>query len=413
MDGTALLVFEASGRQGVLNTLIYRAPPFAHITVAGACMVDDVIRPVVAVNKNITIDFVTGPGPGETTYAAFSTTFGYLTDARFDPAEIVTGYTGLVGAPGVFELLRPRDPHRIEHVKVLIRHDLDGAPIRAPMPTMPPADGRGRPAVPSGPNVRTARKPSERRSPPTERVIAVINLLTAHPDKRFTLTDIIRQLDITKATCHALLQSLTRAGFVVRHSDKTYTLGPAMVAAGRVAQKSFSALAAARPEMETLAAEFDAVVSAAAVVGDELVIVERVGPDSGSDQLQVGHAMPFSPPLGMPFVAWGDAGEFDRWLARSRHHHSPEEQQRWQQVAAGVRELGYGVERMTESWRQVRALVGELADDQLSPQVRDLLSGLVAEIGPDHYLPEDIRVADRLPVSVIYAPVLDEWDERR
>lgn len=253
-----------------------------------------------------------------------------------------------------------------------------------------------------------SRDVSERQSPPTERVIAVINLLTAHPDKRFTLTEIFRQLGITKATCLTLLRSLTRAGYVVRHPDKTYTLGPALVAAGRVAQKSFSALGAARPEMERLAAQHTCVVSAAAVVGDELVVVERVGPDDESDHLQVGHRMPFSPPLGTPFVAWSDPGEFERWLHRSRHQYSADERERLDKVVVGVRELGYGVERMTESWGRIRALVGELADDQLTPQARDLLANLVAEIGPDHYLPEDIMSADRLPVSVIYAPVLDE-----
>jgi len=248
----------------------------------------------------------------------------------------------------------------------------------------------------------------ERQSPPTERVIAVINLLTAHPDRRFTLTEIISQLDITKATCHVLLKSLTQAGYLVRHPDKTYTLGPALIAAGRVAQKSFSALGSARPEMEKLAERFRAVVSAAAIVGDELVIVERVGPDDPSDHLQVGHRIPLIPPLGMPFMAWADKATFEHWLKRSPGGHLKGEHMRWEQVAEGVRQLGYGVERMSESSGRIRSLVGELVDDQLSLSVRNLLAHLVEEIGPDHYLPKEILNGDRKPVSVIYAPVLDE-----
>jgi DNA-binding IclR family transcriptional regulator len=251
-------------------------------------------------------------------------------------------------------------------------------------------------------------EPGPRESPPTERVIAVVNLLTAHPHKRFTLTDIIKQLDITKATCHVLLRSLTRAGYLVRHPDKTYTLGPALVAAGRVAQQSFSTLGAARPEMERLADDFDAVVSAAAIVGDELLVIERVGSADSTDHLAVGHRIPFMPPLGMPFVAWGDDDALEEWLSRSAKPASRGDVARWRELRTGLRERGYGVERMSETSGSVRRLIGELADEQLTPSVKQLLGRLIDEIGPSHYLPSDLDGNDKLPISVIYAPVLGE-----
>ena len=256
------------------------------------------------------------------------------------------------------------------------------------------------------PNLQAAPGPIRRESPPTERVIAVINLLTAHPHKRFTLTEITRQLDITKATCHVLLRSLTGAGYLVRHDDKTYTLGPALVAAGRVAEHSFSALGAARPEMELLADQFDAVVSAAATVGNELVVVERVGSSDASDHLEVGHRIPFVPPFGMPFVAWGEQGALEEWIERSGRPVTPELVAQWGAVHDGLRSLGYGVERMSDSSARVRRLVGELADEQLAPSVKQLLNRLIDEIGPSHYLPTELRGTRKLPVSVIYAPVL-------
>jgi DNA-binding IclR family transcriptional regulator len=236
----------------------------------------------------------------------------------------------------------------------------------------------------------------------------VINLLTAHPRKRFTLTEIIRQLDITKATCHVLLRSLAGAGYVVRHPDKTYTLGPALVAAGRVAQEAFSALGSAGPEMKRLSEDFDAVVTAAALVGNELVILERLGISEAPDHLTVGHRIPFIPPMGMSFVAWGDDDLLDEWLARSTRLLGQEERDRWRQVRAAMHQVGYGVERMSQTWAKVRRLVGELADEQLTPAGRDLLNRLIAEIGPAHFLPDEVKGTDPLPISVIYAPVLDE-----
>src|SRR5690606_18996047 len=124
------------------------------------------------------------------------------------------------------------------------------APCRAShAPCRAEVSGWGTPSIRLGMVARDGSRSStstaarlDRRSPPTERVVAVIDLLAAHPDRRFTLTEIITQLAITKATCFSLLRTRTRAGYLVRHPDKTYGLGPALVAVGRAAQKSFSPL---------------------------------------------------------------------------------------------------------------------------------------------------------------------------
>ena len=52
-----------------------------------------------------------------------------------------------------------------------------------------------------------------RRAPAVERVIAVLNLLAAHPGQPYTLSDIARDLELNKATLHAILWALTQAGF--------------------------------------------------------------------------------------------------------------------------------------------------------------------------------------------------------
>ena len=95
-------------------------------------MVPDSIQPVIGVIKNLTLEFVGGPGYNETEYAALRETYVRIADGRIDAARLITGYTGLEGVPEVFELLRPRDPHAIEHIKILIRPDLPGAEIRTP-----------------------------------------------------------------------------------------------------------------------------------------------------------------------------------------------------------------------------------------------------------------------------------------
>ena len=99
------------------------------VTVVGACMVDDPIRPIVGIYKNVTIEFCFGMGPDGDEYP-FAATFERLADGRIDASKLVTGYAGLEGVEEVFAHLRPGDYRDIDHMKILIRHDIDGPGIR-------------------------------------------------------------------------------------------------------------------------------------------------------------------------------------------------------------------------------------------------------------------------------------------
>lgn len=130
--GRRLHIIEASGARGLLASLMASAPPYTRISVIGAGMRAEELRPVVGVLKNTTIEFVGGPGFGETEYRAFARAFEHLRDGRFDPALMVTGYAGLDATAEVFTALRPTSPSTIDHVKILIRHDLPGNTILSP-----------------------------------------------------------------------------------------------------------------------------------------------------------------------------------------------------------------------------------------------------------------------------------------
>ncbi len=126
-----LYVYEASGKPGVLDSLLYTVPSYTRISVVGACMVDDPIRPIVGIYKNVTIEFCFGMGPDGDEYP-FAATFERLADGRIDASKLVTGYAGLEAVDEVFQHLRPGSYADIDHMKILIRHDLDGPGIHAP-----------------------------------------------------------------------------------------------------------------------------------------------------------------------------------------------------------------------------------------------------------------------------------------
>jgi DNA-binding IclR family transcriptional regulator len=181
-----------------------------------------------------------------------------------------------------------------------------------------------------------------RLSPAVMRTVAVLNFFADHPLQSFTMTDIVRGVKLSRATCHSLLAALVEADFLYRNSDKSYLLGPRLAAIGRVANENFSPMAVARPEMRKLADEFDAVCTATVREGDELVNRERATSVSHLGWVvEEGSRVHLRPPFGQVFVVWGSEIEIDSWLARTPKLLTPEERE---QILSGlrfVRSLGY------------------------------------------------------------------------
>ena len=154
-----------------------------------------------------------------------------------------------------------------------------------------------------------------RSSPSVERVVAVLDFFTDHPGQAFNLTDLIRSLKLSRATCHALLTSLVEAKYLYRTSDKAYVLGPRLAAVGRAAALSFSPLQVAKPELRRLADAYDVVCSAVFREGHDVVVRERAASVSTlGSSISAGTRLPLRPPFGGIFLAWSSEAEIAEWL---------------------------------------------------------------------------------------------------
>jgi threonine dehydrogenase-like Zn-dependent dehydrogenase len=109
-----VVIFEAVGVPGMLDDVIAAAPSQARIVVAGVCMQPDRIRPLVAVIKELSVQFVYAYDAEE-----FAATLRALAEGDVDVAPMVTGRVGFEGVAATFDLLRAAE----DHVKVLVEPD--------------------------------------------------------------------------------------------------------------------------------------------------------------------------------------------------------------------------------------------------------------------------------------------------
>ncbi|MGW3483241.1 IclR family transcriptional regulator [Rhodococcus indonesiensis] len=249
---------------------------------------------------------------------------------------------------------------------------------------------------------------SARRSPPTERVVQVLDHLVAHPEVRFGLSELARRLGMSKPTCLGILTALTDAGYLMRHpADRSYGLGPALIVAGRAAQRGFAVGPVTQRHLAALGAEFGATCAASAVVGDRIAVLDVAGPDPAGAGARVGEVYPFAPPVGLMYVLWDSDERLEQWLAREPTLPVRLDRERLRDVVAECRAAGYLVESLTAGGRRLHALMAGVAAHDLPAELRELLGEMVSSLGERVLLtgaePDDAEH----PVNLLAAPVHD------
>ena len=156
-------------------------------------------------------------------------------------------------------------------------------------------------------------------SQPTARALAILDLLMANPHQAFGLTEMTRRLNLNKATCHAILTTMSNYGFLVQHpKTKAYRLGPSIIAAGNAAFAQFPVLEYARPELERLQNDLGigfAVTGRSKMHMVLLALYGRAAPLI--DSFQLGLRLPNTAPVAACFTAFSPAKYLEAWLTRA------------------------------------------------------------------------------------------------
>ncbi len=231
-----------------------------------------------------------------------------------------------------------------------------------------------------------------RSSPGVRRIVSILNFFADHPNESFTLSDLVRALKLSRATCHGLLTGLVEAGYLYRTSDRGYLLGPALVSVGEVAKAHYSPLKAAQPEMRLLADEFDTVCSAAFREGKDVVIRERAAAVSHLGfSMPRGARLPLLPQFAGNFFVWAPPGEVKAWLDGLDPPPSENQRVALDKGIAFVRKYGYlsaernpraDVDQRSSQWLYENAYVDAplLPIFELDPEARYKLSWLNAPV---------------------------------
>lgn len=234
-----------------------------------------------------------------------------------------------------------------------------------------------------------------RSSPGVRRVAAILNFIADHPGQAFALTDLVRALKLSRATCHALLTGLVDVGYLYRTGDKTYVLGPALAAIGRVAAEHFSPLQVAQPEMRSIADEFDVVCGAYFLEGDTMHLRDRAASVS-----HVGYPVPLGARMKLHWtqaIAYFARAprEAEAWLERTDIRPNEEQEQLFRQGMEFVREHGFVVHVRKPGFPM--ALDAGPAEKFVPPEGNDI------PIMPQF----ELEQGSRYPLAAIIAPVFD------
>jgi threonine dehydrogenase-like Zn-dependent dehydrogenase len=111
-----LVIFECVGVPGMLDRLFLDAPQNARIIVVGVCLQTDQFRPLIAINKELALQFVLGYSMDE-----FETSLQAIADGRFDVAPMVTSEVALEDVESAFRSLADPD----HDAKVVVNPWLD------------------------------------------------------------------------------------------------------------------------------------------------------------------------------------------------------------------------------------------------------------------------------------------------
>ena len=243
-------------------------------------------------------------------------------------------------------------------------------------------------------------------SAPTERVLDIVELLSRPARGEVRFSDVVRELNLSQGTAHAILKTLADRGWITRDPvTKAFALGPALTLVASSLDIGRPLAQLARTSVRRLVGATDMAASVLERAGDDLLITAMEHPAELSAVVAANERIPYAPPFGIAFAAWDSADEQEAWMRRGAADDA-DLHQRLHAVLTRTRKRGYDVDWMTPALSQAAQAIGTLSGDAIPHNLRSVIDQLRVEFASSDPLPDD-STRGAHPVATISAPVLD------
>lgn len=220
-------------------------------------------------------------------------------------------------------------------------------------------------------------------------------------------SDVVRELDLTQATAHAILKTLCDRGWASRDPvTKAFALGPALAVVAARTDTARPLTHAARAAALRLSGEVNYACSVVERFGDSLVVTAFEGEAATQPSGIPGDRIPYAPPFGVALAAWDTDDDQQAWIRRGAGS-NPDRVRRLQQVLEKTRERGFDVDWTTPALAQAVQAVGTLDSNDMPTPVRNIMDQLLVEFTTIGFLSDDNPGRRKQPVVTIAAPVFD------
>lgn len=248
-------------------------------------------------------------------------------------------------------------------------------------------------------------------SPPTRRVVEILHTLAGYPIRPWTLSQLVVQTGLSKATAHSILGTLEAAAMVTRDpASKGYLLGPAVIGLGRAAEESIPGGVLTKLAVTELSESTGMPVTTVACRDGGLVVIDVVHPSRSADGLpvRVGQRIPASPPFGIVFATWPPPDP----------HGSPDDPGAnpgnapflYGDLVSEVRARGYTVQRVSDTGLHLSLTISELPASTRDSD-DELIAKVLSSLDNHDYSEAEMRGRSKLDVGLISAPVLSDSGE--
>jgi DNA-binding IclR family transcriptional regulator len=238
-------------------------------------------------------------------------------------------------------------------------------------------------------------------------VLDVVELLARSGNAQPRFSDIVRELELTQATVHAILKTLCDRGWASRDPvAKTFTLGPALSVVAARTDTLRPLAQAARSAALRLSRDVGYAGSVVERFGDSLVVTAFEGDPATQPAGIPGDRIPYAPPFGVALAAWDTDEEQRAWIRRGVGD-NPDRTRRLEEVLKHTRERGFDVDWTTPALAQAVQVVATLDSNEMPTPVRHILDQLLVEFTTIGFLSDDNPGRRKQPVATIAAPVFD------